>query len=340
MSYRPLVLVTAPVGTRSGYGSHSRDIVRSLIAMDRFDIKIWPVRWGSTPQNALSEDNPTDVPIIKRLLNNPDMRRQPDIHFHIVVPNEFSPLAKYNIGITAGLEVTVCPPEWLEGLNKMNLNIKKLEKKLNIQMKNKTLLTEALTHKSASQQFNNEKLEFLGDRVIGLILSKKLIDLYPNNEEGVLDKRFAKLVNRKTCASIAWSIGINNYNLKAEPKKKIKRKDEKILSDTCEALIGAIYLDSGFKSAENFVLSFWKEEIKKTITTEIDSKTKLQEYSLKNFKKLPIYKVISFKGPPHNPQYKVSVKINNSKLFYGFGVSKKIAEHLAAGKLIKGMNIK
>ena len=123
MSYRPLVLVTAPVGTRSGYGSHSRDIVRSLIAMDRFDIKIWPVRWGSTPQNALSEDNPTDVPIIKRLLNNPDMRRQPDIHFHIVVPNEFSPLAKYNIGITAGLEVTVCPPEWLEGLNKMNLNI-------------------------------------------------------------------------------------------------------------------------------------------------------------------------------------------------------------------------
>ena len=120
---KPLVLVTAPVGTRSGYGSHSRDIVRSLIAMDRFDIKIWPVRWGSTPQNALSEDNPTDVPIIKRLLNNPDMRRQPDIHFHIVVPNEFSPLAKYNIGITAGLEVTVCPPEWLEGLNKMNLNI-------------------------------------------------------------------------------------------------------------------------------------------------------------------------------------------------------------------------
>ena len=118
---KPLVLVTAPVGTRSGYGSHSRDIVRSLIAMDKFDVKIWPVRWGSTPQNALSEDNPTDVPIIKRLLNNPDMRRQPDIHFHIVVPNEFQPLAKYNIGITAGLETTVCPPEWIEGLNRMTL---------------------------------------------------------------------------------------------------------------------------------------------------------------------------------------------------------------------------
>ena len=120
---KPLVLVTAPVGTRSGYGSHSRDICRSLIAMDKFDVKIWPVRWGSTPQDVLSEDNSTDVPIIKRLLDNPNMDRQPDIHFHIVVPNEFQAMAKYNIGITAGLETTVCPPEWIEGLNRMNLNI-------------------------------------------------------------------------------------------------------------------------------------------------------------------------------------------------------------------------
>ncbi len=120
---KPLVLVTAPVGTRSGYGSHSRDICRSLIAMDKFDVKIWPVRWGSTPQNALSEDNPQDVPIIERLLDNPNMNRQPDIHFHIVVPNEFKAMAKYNIGITAGLETTICPPTWIEGLNRMNLNI-------------------------------------------------------------------------------------------------------------------------------------------------------------------------------------------------------------------------
>ena len=120
---KPLVLVTAPVGTRSGYGSHSRDICRSLIAMDKFDIKIWPVRWGSTPQNALDEKNPNDVPIIKRLLSNSNMDRQPDIHFHIVVPNEFQAQGKYNIGITAGVETTVCPPEWIEGLNRMDLNI-------------------------------------------------------------------------------------------------------------------------------------------------------------------------------------------------------------------------
>ena len=107
---KPLVLVTAPVGTRSGYGSHSRDIVRSLIAMDKFDIKIWPVRWGSTPQNALNDKNPYDTPIIERLLGDPNMDRQPDIHFHIVVPNEFQAMGKYNIGITAGLETTLCPP--------------------------------------------------------------------------------------------------------------------------------------------------------------------------------------------------------------------------------------
>ena len=120
---KPLVLVTAPVGTRSGYGSHSRDICRSLITMDKFDIKIWPVRWGGTPQDALDEKNPNDTPIIERLLSNPNMDRQPDIHFHIVVPNEFQAMGKYNIGITAGVETTVCPAEWIEGLNRMDLNI-------------------------------------------------------------------------------------------------------------------------------------------------------------------------------------------------------------------------
>ena len=123
MSYRPLVLVTAPVGTRSGYGSHSRDICRALIAMDRFDIKIWPVRWGSTPQNALNEKDPNDSPIIKRIIPEPQLDKQPDIHIHIVVPNEFQQVGKFNIGITAGLETTLCPPEWIEGLNRMNLNI-------------------------------------------------------------------------------------------------------------------------------------------------------------------------------------------------------------------------
>ena len=120
---RSLVLVTAPVATRSGYGAHARDIVRSLIKLDKYDIKIMPVRWGMTPQNALTQGDPNDQPIIDRLLKDPNLPRQPEIHIHIVVPNEFQPFAKYNIGITAGIETTACVSEWLEGMNRMNLNI-------------------------------------------------------------------------------------------------------------------------------------------------------------------------------------------------------------------------
>ena len=120
---KPLCLVTAPVATRSGYGAHSRDICRALIKLDRYDVKIWPVRWGNTPMNALHIDDPNDKIIIDRLLQSPELPNQPEIHIHVVIPNEFSPVAKYNIGITAGLETTACPPQWIEGMNRMNLNI-------------------------------------------------------------------------------------------------------------------------------------------------------------------------------------------------------------------------
>ncbi len=120
---KPVCLVTAPVATRSGYGAHARDIVRSLIELDKYDVKIWNVRWGNTPMNALNSQEPRDKQIIDRLLQNPQLPNQPDIHIHIVIPNEFQPIGKYNIGITAGLECTVCPPSWLEGMNRMNLNI-------------------------------------------------------------------------------------------------------------------------------------------------------------------------------------------------------------------------
>ena len=120
---KPLCLVTAPVATRSGYGAHARDICRALIKLDKYDVKIWSVRWGNTPMNALNQQDPNDKMIIDRLLQNPQLPKQPEIHFHIVIPNEFNPLAKFNIGITAGLEMTACPPVWLEGMNRMDMNI-------------------------------------------------------------------------------------------------------------------------------------------------------------------------------------------------------------------------
>ena len=222
----------------------------------------------------------------------------------------------------------------------MNINIKKFEKVLRIKMKNKSLLIEALTHKSANHEYNNEKLEFLGDRVIGLVLSNKLFDIYPKETEGVLDKRFAKLVNRKTCASIGWSIGIKDFIIMGDKKKSINRKDEKILSDTSEALIGAIFVDRGYNYVKELVLRFWKQDISKSHITILDSKTKLQEYSLKSYKKLPYYHLISTIGPRHNPIYKISVSIVGSKQYIGVGNSKQEAEQDGASKLLKGINIK
>ena len=119
---KPVCLVTAPVATRSGYGAHSRDIVRALIELDRYDVKIYNVRWGNTPMNALDTNDDNDKMIIERLLPTPHLPNQPEIHIHIVIPNEFQPIAKYNIGITAGLETTACPAAWIEGLNRMNVN--------------------------------------------------------------------------------------------------------------------------------------------------------------------------------------------------------------------------
>ena len=136
----------------------------------------------------------------------------------------------------------------------------KLEKELKIKFKNKSLILKALTHKSANQKNNNEKLEFLGDRVIGLVLSEKLFDLYPNENEGVLDKKFANLVKKETCRDIAWSIGLQNYIVTGNSKKKINKNDEKILSDCCEAVIGAIYLDSGFDFVKNYIIKIWKKK--------------------------------------------------------------------------------
>ena len=219
-------------------------------------------------------------------------------------------------------------------------DIHKFEKDLKIKFKNASLLKIALTHKSANQERNNEKLEFLGDRVLGLILSKKLLDLYPQESEGILDKKFASLVNRKTCCDIAWSIGIQNYIITGNKKKVILKTDEKILSDSCEALIGAIYIDRGFNVAQDFVLKIWKKKVDKSDITILDPKTMLQEYSLKNFKKLPFYKLVSSSGPRHNPIYKISVSIKGSKSFVGSGNSKQQAEQDGAAKLLKIKNIK
>ena len=219
------------------------------------------------------------------------------------------------------------------------LDIKKLEKELKIKFKNKDLFIKALTHKSANQLINNEKLEFLGDRVIGLVISKKLFNLYPDETEGVLDKRFAILVRKETCRDIAWSLGLQKFIITGNNKIKINKSDEKILSDCCEALIGAVFLDQGFDFVTNYILKIWKKQIDNSDKTILDAKTELQEHSLKVYKKLPFYKLLKTSGPRHNPIYEIAVSIVGSKQYVGKGKSKQDAEQDGAAKLLKSKEI-
>ena len=120
---KPLVLVSGPVSTRSGYGNHARDICRALIELDKYDVLINSVPWGNTPMNALEGDNKHHQEIRSRILNSNELPKQPDLHFHIVIPNEFQAIAKKNIGITAGIEATIPAPNWIDGVNRMDLTI-------------------------------------------------------------------------------------------------------------------------------------------------------------------------------------------------------------------------
>ena len=219
----------------------------------------------------------------------------------------------------------------------MKINYQDLQKKINFKFKDLDLLIQSLTHKSFDTKNNNEKVEFLGDRVLGLVIAKKLLEIYPDEKEGILDKKFASLVNKKTCLQIAKKINLEKYILTFNPNNKKIKIEDKIISDSCEALIGAIYLDKNLAVAEKIILDLWKNHIKESVITQIDAKTTLQELTLKNFKKLPIYKLISNTGPRHKPLFKIGVKLPNTKYFFGSGKSKKDAEQNAAIECLKSI---
>ena len=222
----------------------------------------------------------------------------------------------------------------------MKKNSTTLENKLKLKFIDHKILTKSLTHKSYDSKNNNEKIEFLGDRVLGLIIAKKLLEIYPEEREGILDKKFASLVNKKKCLEIAKKIELEKYILIFNPKNKKIVIEDKIVADCLEALIGAIYLDKGANFTEKFVLNLWSEHITASVVTQIDPKTKLQEYSLKIFKVLPIYKLISNTGPRHKPLFKVAVKLKDTKFFTAEGVSKKDAEQNAASLCYESISIK
>jgi ribonuclease-3 len=210
-----------------------------------------------------------------------------------------------------------------------------LEKKLKLKFTHNKIFIKSLTHKSYDSINNNEKIEFLGDRVLGLVIAKKLLEIYPEEKEGILDKKFASLVNKKKCLEIAKKIELEKYILVFNPKNKKITIEDKVIADCLEALIGAIYLDKGLNYVEKFILNLWSDHIKASAVTQIDAKTKLQEYSLKIFKALPIYKLISNTGPRHKPLFKVAVKLKDTNFFTAYGSSKKDAEQNAATLFIE-----
>ena len=220
----------------------------------------------------------------------------------------------------------------------MIANLKELQEIIKIKFKDKDLLLRSVTHKSFNSKQNYEKLEFLGDRILGLVISEKLLQLYPNEKVGVLDKKFASLVNKSKCCEVGKSLKLNKFILVGNSNKKTSKIEDKIISDCCESIIGAIFLDNGYLNSKKFILSSWKPFLNISNIIIVDPKTKLQELSLKKFKSLPVYKVISNSGPRHKPNFKIGVKIKNSKFFYANGSSKKKAEQSAASILLKNLN--
>jgi glycosyltransferase involved in cell wall biosynthesis len=158
---KPLFFISCPIDTYSGYGARSRDIVKALLKSDKYDIKIIPQRWGSTPFGFLQADNPEHKQILDCFWTQPQLPKQPDVWMQITVPNEFQAVGKFNIGVTAGIETTVCDPSWIEGINRMDLNL--------------------VSSEHAKKVFENSIFEQRdrnqGDRVVGTIKLNKPVEV-------------------------------------------------------------------------------------------------------------------------------------------------------------------
>ncbi len=211
-------------------------------------------------------------------------------------------------------------------------DLSKLMNKLGYKFKDSQLLKQALTHSSFSKKNNFERLEFLGDRVLGLVISREIFILYPNDTEGDLAKKISILVCKNTLVKVANLIDLEIFFFVSETIKKTSF--DTIKANSMEAIIAAIYLDSDFVTTYGIVVKLWKGFTEKINLNQHDPKSTLQEWSLKNNKKIPDYEIVKKDGPDHNPKFTVKVKINNS-ITFGYGKNKQDAEIMAAEKALK-----
>ena len=215
---------------------------------------------------------------------------------------------------------------------------KEISKLLDYQFKNNRLLEEALTHASArkSSKVNNERLEFLGDRVLGLVIAEELLRKNPNSTEGEIATYYNSLVKKETCAFIAKEIGLENLlTLGKSVKRTNDRQKDKILGNAIEALIGAIFLDAGFEISKQLVLKVWRKQIDIVRDIEAHAKTALQEFLQSKGQEPPTYKQISRTGPDHDPDFCVEVVLGSGLNAIGSGSTKRMAETKAAELILK-----
>tara|TARA_Y100001954_G_scaffold160146_1_gene169968 strand:- start:3415 stop:4104 length:690 start_codon:yes stop_codon:yes gene_type:complete len=215
---------------------------------------------------------------------------------------------------------------------------KEISKLLDYQFKNNRLLEEALTHASArkSSKVNNERLEFLGDRVLGLVIAEELLTKNPNSTEGEVATYYNSLVKKETCAFIAKEIGLENLlTLGKSVKRTNDRQKDKILGNAIEALIGAIFLDAGFDTSKQLVLKVWRKRIDIVRDIEAHAKTALQELLQSKGQEPPTYKQISRTGPDHDPDFCVEVVLGSGLKAIGNGSTKRMAETKAAEQILE-----
>jgi ribonuclease III len=216
--------------------------------------------------------------------------------------------------------------------------MKNLEKKLGYTFKNISFLEKALTHPSAlppGQGIDFERLEFLGDRVLGLIVATWLFKEFPREKEGDLAKRFTGLVRKETLVEVALSIHLDQAMvMKREKSSSQKKRLETLLADGCEALIGALYLEGGLEAAQSFIYQHWENYLKGNFEPPRDPKSLLQEWVQSRGKHHPKYVVIKSSGPAHAPQFVVEVRVEGFDPMQGEGSSKRLAEQDAAQNML------
>lgn len=203
------------------------------------------------------------------------------------------------------------------------------------------LLTTALTHVSAlknpaERARSYQRLEFLGDHVLGLIVSDMLFRTYPNGDEGELSKRLADLVRRETCAEVAKSMGLLEAIMVGSvgAADATDRLRHSVLGDICEAVIGAVYLDGGYPAAQKMVESAWGERLSKPMKALRDPKTMLQEWAQGKGLPTPTYREVERTGPHHDPKFRVAVELPGMAVAEGLGGTKRAAEKAAALSLL------